>query len=285
MIGMILLTLRELWAKKITIGVFIVVTLIWVMMSFALNLDIVDGALVGVKVMGQATDIGTTSTQTEEGSVVSQVMGLDTLVIQIEQFIAGASYWVGILLGLFASAPLFASLLEKGRIDLMISKPLSRMQIFWGHIAGILLSVFVMCVYLLGMIWIVLSLKTGVWNPYFFWALILILLMFAIMYSVVTLVVAFTQSTALALIATYGLIFCSMILLPHEQLAPQINLPWRNVYLAFYHLLPNFAEVTEPVVQLSAGKAVTKFYPILSSALFGLGAYTLAAFHFNRRDF
>ena len=285
MTGMVLLTLKELWAKKITIGVFLVVTLIWVMMSFALNLDIVDGALVGVKVLGQATDIGTTSTRTEEGTIVSQVMGLDTLVLQIEQFIAGASYWVGILLGLFASAPLFAALLEKGRIDLMISKPMSRMQIFGGHIAGILLSVLAMCVYLLGMIWIVLSLKTGIWNPHFFWALGLILLMFTVMYSVVTLVVVYTQSTALALIVTYGLVFCSLILLPHEQLAPQINLPWRNVYIAFYHILPNFAEATESVVQLSGGTAVTSLYPILSSTIFGLGAYVLAAFQFNRRDF
>ena len=35
--AIVLLTFRELWAKKIVIGLFIISTLIWVMLAFALK--------------------------------------------------------------------------------------------------------------------------------------------------------------------------------------------------------------------------------------------------------
>jgi hypothetical protein len=89
----------------------------------------------------------------------------------------------------------------------------------------------------------------------------------------------------LSLIITYGLIFCSIVFLFKDQLAPQITLPWRQVFLTLYHILPNFAEVTEPVVQLASGEDVDSWYPLLSSSVFGAVMYALAVVTFNRRDF
>lgn len=279
MFGILLLTLKELTAKKITLGLFLVSTLIWVMLSFALNLDIVDGTLAGIRIFGQEA--------LPEGAEPGDngVPMLQELVIGVQQAAAGGSYWMGILLALFATAPLISSMLERGRIDLLLSKPIGRLSFLGGHLLGVFVVVFVLATYLMGMVWFVISLKSGIWNGRFLLAILLVIAMFTVMYSVVLLLGISTRSTALALIVTYGLIFCSLILAAHEQLAPQINQPWRDVYLTLYHILPNFAEVTMPVVQLVKGENVESWYPLISSSLFGGVIYTWAAINFYRRDF
>ena len=150
-------------------------------------------------------------------------------------------------------------MLERGRIDLLLSKPLGRLTFLSGHVAGVLLVVFILAVYLMGMVWLVISLKAGIWNFRFLISIALVVTMFSVMYSVVLLLGITTRSTALSLIVTYGLIFCSIIFAAKDQLTPQINPPWRQVYLALYHIMPNFAEVTKPAVQLVKGDDVSSW--------------------------
>ena len=281
MTGVILLTLRELTAKKVTLGLFLVATLVWVMLGFAMNLDIVDGSLAGMKIFGQDADVQTNN----GGEGVSQLPILRDFVLGIEKVVAGASYWMGILLTLFATAPLIGSLLERGRVDLILSKPIGRMALLGSHVLGVLTVVFSLALYLMGAVWLIMSIKTGIWNFHFLTSIAMVMIMFTIMYSVVLLIGVTTRSTALSLIVTYGLIFCSLIFLGKDTIAPQINMPWRQVFLGFYHVLPNFAEVTESVVQLAGGETVRSWYALISSAVFGVVMYALAAFRFARRDF
>lgn len=278
MFGILLLTLRELTAKKITLGLFLMSTLIWVLLSFALNLDIVDGTLAGLRIFGQEATQGNGNGPVGDTSLMKFVIGAQTAV-------AGASYWIGILLALFATAPLINNMLERGRIDLLLSKPISRPKLLMSHLLGVLLVVFLLATYLMGMIWLVMSIKSGIWHTQFLSAIVMVMLMFTVMYSIVLLLGITTQSTALSLIVTYGLIFCSIIFAAKDQLTMQINPPWRQIYLGLYHALPNFAEVTKTVVQLAEGDNVDTWYPLLSSLLFGAVIYALAFFKFNRKDF
>ena len=224
--GILLLTLRELTARKITLGLFLVSTLIWVMLSFALSLDIVEGSLAGLRIFGQEVKPEGPQNQTTG----DPFGGLSQFVIGVQQAIAGASYWMGILLALFATAPLIAGILERGRIDLLLSKPIGRPALLGSHLIGVFVVVFILATYLIGMVWLVMSIKSGVWNVLFLTSIPMAMIMFAVMYSVVLLVGVTTQSTALSLIATYGLIFCSIILGFKNQLLPQINPSWRQVF-------------------------------------------------------
>lgn len=283
--AMLRLTLYELWAKKITIGLFLVSTLVWVMLLFALNLDIVDGVLVGLSIFGQDSKATETITNPETGEVVREALSLDQIVLQVESFVSGAAYWAGTLLGLFATASLLPSLLERGRGDLLLSKPISRTRILSAHVLGVWLTVLVLAVYLLGMVWIIMSLKSGIWHGPFLLAIPLVVCMFGVMYSVVTLISVTTRSASLALIVAYGLIFASLILVAKDELAPQITLPWRYIFLSFYHTLPKFGEVTQTVTQLAGAKPVASWYPFASSLLFGIVMYAAAFISFKRRDF
>ena len=282
MIGVILLTLRELTAKKVTLGLFLVSTLVWVMLSFALNLDVVDGSLAGLRIFGQDADIQVSTSG--QGNMPTMDL-LQDLVFGVERFVAGFSYWMGILLALFATAPTITNLLERGRVDLLLSKPVGRMALLGSHLLGVLTVVTVLAIYLMGSLWLVMSIKSGIWNYHFLTAIGMVIIMFTIMYSVVLLIGVSTKSTALALIVTLGLMFCSGILGAKDQLVQLLNVPWRQVFLGFYHVMPNFAEVTVPVTQLAGGEPVESWYTLISSALFGIVMYVLAALRFSYRDF
>ena len=283
--AIILLTFRELWAKKIVIGLFIISTLVWMMLAFALNLDIVEGSLAGLRIFGQDATPTDATVDPETDEVIREIFTLERVVIRVEQGVSAIAYWAGILLALFATSSLLPSLLAKGRIDLLLSKPISRSGLLSGHLVGVLLVMVMLAVYLFGMVWLVMSVKSGIWKFHFFMGMGIVVCMFGVMYSVVTLLGVTTRSAPLALIVTYGLIIASLIFTGKDQLVPQINPPWRQVFLGFYHALPNFGEVTVTVLKLTGNEAVTTWYPFLSSMLFGAVLFATAFFFFNRRDF
>lgn len=285
MIGVFLLTLKELVARKITIGLFIVITVIWGMLALALQMDIVEGSLAGIRIMGQTANMNRTTVDPESGDRIEELISLERVVFEVQRIIAGVCYWLGILLALFTTAPMINHLLERGRVDLLLSKPISRLGILGGHVAAVLLTIVLMGLYLFGMVWLVMSIKSGIWNPRFMLSLIVVAAVFATMYSVVLLIGVSIQNTAISLIVSYALIFTSLILATRDQLLPQLNPAGRQVFLALYHILPNFAEVTPIVVQLSGSDSVTSWYPFISTLLFGAVVYGAAAWLFVRRDY
>lgn len=206
-----------------------------------------------------------------------------TMVVQT--VVAQAAYWIVIVLGLFSAAPLFSRLLESGHIDLLLSKPLSRVQLFAGHVLGVLLMVAVLAVYLFGAVWLVLSIKLGVWNVTFLLSILILVGMFGVLYGVVTLLTVWTESTALSLIAVYGTIFLSLFLAAREPIHEALSDTGDLAFDALYYLVPNFAEVGAVAAQLLHGDPVTRWEAVLSTAVVGALLYLGSGFWFSRRDF
>src|SRR5690606_8052311 len=130
------------------------------------------------------------------------------------------------LLALFATGGLVASLLERGQVDLLLSKPLSRRRVLGGRLLGAGAVMLALLVYLLGAVWLVMSLKTGVWNPRFLLAIGVVFAMFAVVSSVVTFVSVRTESAALGFIATLAVLLTPLVLAT-PRLALQVRAPWR----------------------------------------------------------
>jgi len=279
LLGLVLITFRELWARKIVLGLFIISSLVLLAVTFALNLDVVEGSLAGIRLFGQE------ATPEDMGGEEAPQLTLSRVVIAVESVVAGVAYWIGILLALFASASLFPDLQSDGRVELLLSKPVSRTQALFGHVLGVWSAIAVLTLYLMGGVWIIMSLKTGVWNPRFLLSLLIVVGMFAVMYGAVTLMGVWTESTALGLIVSYGLIFVSMVFAASGQISPTLGPIGRPVFWGLYHTLPNFTEVTQIVSNLAKGDAVSSWYPLFSSLLFGTAAYGITGVWFARRDF
>ncbi|PSQ77270.1 MAG: hypothetical protein BRD35_04330 [Bacteroidetes bacterium QH_7_62_13] len=260
--GLLLLTFRELWAKKIVLGLFLISSLVLLVVTFALNLDVVEGSLEGIRLFGQ------NAAPSGEGAEAQTQMTLNRIVVTVESVVAGAAYWIGILLSLFASAGLFSDVQAPGRVELLLSKPVSRTQVIVGHVIGVWAAIALLTIYLMGGTWLVMSIKSGVWNPRFLLSIGIVIGMFGVMYAAVMLMGVWTESTALALIVAYGLIFISMVLAGAGEIASVLGPVGRPVFWGLYHALPNFTEVTTIVTSLSKDQAVSSWYPLISSVLF-----------------
>lgn len=282
MTGVVILTLRELATRKILIGLFVVATLIWILLASALRLDVVEGTLEGIRIFGQAAE----NMDDHSGEPVAfPADALQQFVFAAEAAVAGAAYWVGILLGLFATGGLITSMMERGQVDLLVSKPLGRSRILAGRLVAIAVVIAVLAAYLLGMVWLVMSLKTGVWNPRFLLVIPVVFAMFVVMYGIVTFVSVWTDSSPLALIVALGVIFASLVL-AIPGLPDRIRPPWRQVYVGAGDLLPDFPVVGVSIVpKLATGSVVGSWWPLATSMLFGLVLYAGAFWLFRRKDF
>lgn len=296
MIGVAILTLRELSAKKIVLGLFVVATLVWGTLALALQVDVVDGTLDSLRLFGQSPEVEVE----REGRVTEETLddqlqrdddpfdGEDPLrmvVIVAESFVAGAAYWVGILLALFATSGLVTSMMDRGQVDLLLSKPLSRSRILGGRLLGVGIVTATLTTYLMGMVWLVMSLKTGIWNPRFLLAIGVVFAMFAVMYAIVTLMSVWSGSTPLALVATLGVLFVSLVV-AIPGLPEKLHEPWRGVVEALHAALPRFADVGARVVpDLARDVPVDGWSHLWASLAFGAVAYVAAFLIFRRKDF
>ncbi len=352
MTGLILLTLRELRARKVVVGLFVVATAVWFTLALALQVDVVDGSLAGMRVFGNdafeesprsadpvpgtraappldrdtlnATDRATVdSLQTDSlqtGALVragSATMGakqdvtqedldapfrganpLESLVFSAQAFVAGAAYWVGILLCLFATGGLVASLVEPGQADLLVAKPLSRSAILGGRLAGVGVVTAALLTYLLGAVWIVMAAKTGIWSPRFLLAIPAVWAMFAVLYGVVTLVSVWSGSGPLALVVTLGLMFITIVL-AIPGLEPALDPLVRPLVAFLGDALPRFATVGANLVphlatgsglsslvttQPDAPSLVADAVPLATSLVFGAVCYAAAFRIYHCRD-
>lgn len=305
MIGVLLLTLRELRARKVVLGLFVVATVIWVALALALQLDVVDGSLAGARLFGQETvdqpldpdapmldgdgepivDPETGETLTQADSLPFGSSLLESVVFGAQAFVSGAAYWVGLLLALFATGGLVASLTERGQVDVLLTKPLSRSQVLAGRLAGVWLVMLALVVYLFGAVWLTMSIKSGIWNPRFLLAIGVVFGMFAVIYGVVTLVGVWSGSGPLSLIVTLGLLFVSLVLAIPE-LPEQVNRTWRPLVEGAHAVLPKFGGVGVSIVpQLATGGVVDTFAPFLTSLAFGAVCYAAAFGLFSRKDY
>ena len=305
MTGLFLLTLLELRARKVVVGLFVVATVVWVAFAFALQLDVVDGSLAGARLFGQETieepvepgppllDEAGRPVLDEDGDPVSASSDLpfngdsllESVVFTAQAFVAGAAYWVGIVLALFATGGLVASLTERGQVDVLLTKPLSRHAVLAARLLAVMAVMLALVVYLFGAVWLVMSLKSGLWNPRFLLAIGVVWGMFAAIYGVVALVGVWSGSGPLSFVVTLGVVFVSLIL-SIPGLAEAVTRLWRPVVLGAYHVLPEMGPVgTQIVPQLATGAPVPSLYPLASSLAFGAASYAAAFALFARKDF
>ncbi len=111
-------------------------------------------------------------------------------------------YWLGlfaIVLALISVCSVFPNFLEGGAIDVAVSKPISRVTLFFAKYVSSLLfvaiQVFVFCL----IVFIAFGVRMESWNLGIFWAVPLIVFVFSMIYSVAVLMAVWTKSTLLSL--------------------------------------------------------------------------------------
>ncbi|MFA6596638.1 MAG: ABC transporter permease subunit [Ignavibacteriaceae bacterium] len=259
---MTLYTMRESISKKVFIAFSIFVLLMLVGVFFAASLG-----------------LGETLKQNP--------LGFDKMMILFKMGTANFVLSFGFLLSIFACASFIPSLLEKGTIDLFLSKPISRAQLLFGKYLGGLLIFFVHIFVLICGIWLIAGIKYGHWDLSFFPLLLSSLFYFAILNGVLLLFGVLTKSSGISMMLAYLLMFVSPLLANRQQifLFLQGKETLKAIVDGFYYALPKLHEIQNIPKMLALHEGTIEPQILISSALFLMIVLYAGFYLFEKNDY
>jgi ABC-type transport system involved in multi-copper enzyme maturation permease subunit len=264
-------TFQEARARWLFWGLFGLSSLLIAIFLFVLRIDVVQGA---VSLMG--------------------IQATTHPVYDIQKFVNISYAWVSIVLyiwgtflAIFASAGLIPSVLEAGRISLLLSKPLTRTMLLMGRYLGNILIVVINHVYLICSIWLVIGMKTNIWETRFLLSIPISIFIFAVLLCVVVLIGVVFESSALSVMAPAALMLISTILAQRQIVVRLLDSEWsRDLWLAFYWIVPKFFDLGSAMKQIIQYDHEANWAtPVWTSAIFGLVVLSSAMYVFQKRDF
>jgi ABC-2 type transport system permease protein len=271
--------MREAAARWTLVAYFFLSTIFILIFASAINLDIVDGALAGAKLFGKQVE-------------VSGTMSIEKLVMGFESGFSGVLYVLCTFLAIFATAHLVPRMQEKGTIDLYLSRPVSRVKLILSRYTAGLILAGSNVLYLIGSIWVIVAWKTHVFHPRFFLAGGVILFLIATLLAFAFLIGVITSSTAVSIMATYGVFFFGVMLAGHARIEAALSKEWQATGIKLlYWIIPKTAELATAVVAYVAGPQMHNEFlqitaaPFISTAIFGLVCLVLASWLFQRKEF
>lgn len=112
--------------------------------------------------------------------------------------------WVGVTLAVIATGGFFPALIERGAIDVVLSKPIARWQVFLGKYFGGMVFILVQAALFVLLTFLVIGFRWGVWLPGYLWSIPLMVLLFSYVYCVSALVAVSFRSTVAAVLLSLG---------------------------------------------------------------------------------
>jgi predicted ribosomally synthesized peptide with SipW-like signal peptide len=272
--ALLLDSLREL-AGKVTLIILLVISTLFIVGTLAAfsARETPDGVILSL--FGKDMDAPVPREKVEE------------LVYTLEASLTSGLITGVVLFGIFATAGLVPSMLEKGVADLYLSKPLARWELLTGKYLGAMTAIVIAALYFLIAILVVFGVRAGVWNFHLLAAAPAIALVFTALYAVALLAGTLTGSTPLAIIAAYFYLFFIAGLLEGRASTLFLlsgNSVYRTVCDGTYYLFPQIPAMRQNISEWIVHRSIdwTPFLQSLASAvLFFLGASALL----QRKDF
>ncbi len=264
-------TFEEARARWLFWGLFGLSTLLIALFLFALNVDLSVGAV-----------------------SFMQLPQTSRRVYNIHKFVNVSYSWVslflyiwGTFLAIFASSGLIPSVLEPGRIALLLSKPLRRTTLLLGRYTGNLLVVTLNHVYLVVGIWLILGYKTSIWEPRFLLAIPISLFMFAVLLCVVVLVGVSSESSALSVMLAVAMMLISVLLAQRDFVIKLLDSEWsRELWTGLYWIVPKVYDLGYTMKQIVLyDREADWVTPVWTSGVFGIAVLCCAIQIFRKRDF
>ena len=264
---------REAFAKRILLTIFGFFSVLILLFVFGITNSTVEG----LQLMLESGSAG----------------GLKEAVLTFESYIiSGIPMFMLVASMLIITSSFVPDMLKKGHIDLLLSKPISRTKIVLGHFIAATLLVLFSFTFLLGSIWILISAKTGYWNPSFLYSILWFTLIFAVLYSSVIFFGLLSRSNILTLIINMLLFFPTTFLLylantyfQSDQKGIVFGPIAEALLKFFYHLLPKAWDLQDISVLYVTQKPVIDSMPIISSLLFMCVMLSFSIWYFNKKDY
>lgn len=116
----------------------------------------------------------------------------------LSEWIAGLG---GIVIALIITAGSVPSMLQKGSVDIMLSRPVNRTLLLLSKYVGGLTFACVTSLVFIGGSWLIISLRSGIWNWGYLATAGTLMVFFAVLYSIGVLAAVLTRSTIASMVA------------------------------------------------------------------------------------
>lgn len=262
-------TFREAISRKVFIFFFGISTFVIILFFLFFSLSSVEGM------------IGMMNLSEDKNSIRSIIIG-------IQVFIIGPLYAGGLFLSIFSASSFIPNMLEKGTIDLLLSKPISRLTLLIGKFLGGTLIVLLNIAYLVFAIWLMISLKFDIWNLEFLTTIILITYIFMIFYILMMFIGILTQSSIFAMIISYLVFFIfSPILAYRENITTSLitSSVGKFIINVVYYIIPQTSELGGITLDIAAGVAVINWMPLITTTIWGIVMFASTVYIFQRKNF
>ena len=265
-----LLTIRETFSRKI----FILFAGVSTLILFLLGILFVSVGVENMPLLGSNIKIDGIDMSSE----ISRSLKL---------LIISPLYGFGIFLAIFSVSSIIPQMLEKGNIDLLLSKPISRMQLILGTFFGGNIVVFLNLSYLIISLWFMIGLKFGDWDLTFLWSILIITFVFAVLYAMIIFIGVLSNSSILAMMISYIiLLILSPILASREVFYNLFESDIAKTLIdGLYYLIPKTAELSSLISEINVGMGIEDFQPLLTSFAFLILNLALSIIIFNKRDY
>jgi ABC-type transport system involved in multi-copper enzyme maturation permease subunit len=263
-------TLREALARKVFIFFIAVSALFLIGLGFAFSLM-------------DSSQILTTINPANDEFILGQAIGL------LEVSLITPLSLLCLLLAIFSTASFVPNMLEKGNIDLLLSKPISRLQLIIGKYLGSILFIFINIGLLILGVWLMISLKFSYWDASFLWSVVIITFTYAVLYSIIVLFGIITKSSVFGMMIAYFIyLILSPALLFVKSKVEMFSISdfFKEILKGLYYIFPKTSELMSGVLlDVSTGKSIVDYQPIITSSVFLILILGYGVFLFTRKDF
>lgn len=265
-------TIREALAKKIILvfaGLATLSLIILALLLFSTDaIDLVNSFNMKTRVEGQLVDV--------KVQLATAIKAVFTIPL----------YGIGLFLSIFAVSGFIPSLLEKGNIDLFLSKPISRTDLIMGKFIGGSVVVFINILYMVLGVWVILGITLNVWTLDFFLVVPIITFTFMVLYTLIILVGIITRSSILAMMLSYLFFFVlSPILEGRSGYSQFLSDTWNFVIEAFYYIIPQTTEMGKIAFECAVGQTPESLLPIVYGSIILILTLSASIIIFNKKDY
>jgi len=208
------------------------------------------------------------------------------VVATLQSGLTGFITFVALVLAVFATAGILPRAMEKGSIDLLLSKPVSRGSILLGTTIGAVLIVAANVGYFVIGMWIISGLRSGYWNWGFLAVVLPISWTFLVLYTPMMTLSILSRGSALSITLVYVFVFLISPILESRAIIAEAfsNSTVKTALDVLYYPLP------KPDAMSSISKALVQhqhfsWVPVWTDALFAVAMASLALWLFKRKDF
>lgn len=192
-----------------------------------------------------------------------------------------------LIISLVLCSSFMPTLLEKGTIDLFLSKPISRTEILFGRLFGGTAIVFINFLYLILGIWIVTSLIFSTWNFSILYLIFNFTFVFFIINSVLIFFGVVTKNTTITMISTFAIFFIFVPMLAgRDKFIPYEKKLLKALADFLYYIFPKTDELLGQLNRfLILNTGEIDYQSLLSTIVFTVVVIWLSIYSFVKQDY